>query len=82
MKECKLLRIFKKSYRIKMLVEKEAGLLRCWRNENRKCSSDCTAWHESFKKIKCMALPKTKNSSNIIAILKKEKDNGLPEGHK
>ena len=74
MKECKLYINSLVKYRIKSkrLVNEEVGFLKCWR-DGRDCSSNCTAWRESQKKIKCMALPKNKNTSNIIAVLKKGK---------
>ena len=72
MKECKLYTNKLEKRNIKKLLNEEVEFLKCWR-DGRECSSDCTAWRESLRKIKCMALPKNKNASNIIAILKKEK---------
>jgi len=72
MKQCKLITVDNGDFKIKSLLNKENGVLRCWKND-RRCSSNCVAWRESQQKIKCIALPKNKNSSSIIAILEKGK---------
>lgn len=72
MKQCKIITADVGDFKIKLLLNKETGVLRCWKN-GRKCSSNCVAWRESHRKIKCIALPKNKNSSTIIAILEKRK---------
>ena len=72
MRRCKLITENNGNHKFQSLIDEEIGPLKCWRNPWR-CTSNCVAWDLSHLKVRCMALPKNKNASNVIAYLKKEK---------
>lgn len=48
------------------LYNEEIGSLCCWRNREKTCYSDCIAWEENGKIVRCKALP---SSDQIVATI-------------